>query len=87
MQGIPTLVSLIEESQAEQSNLTVTAVNCVWRLLEMHGVTPLVHLCRLFTKAGLASKLVRALQAVNQEYKSMVQQADVSPSQAHFLFR
>jgi hypothetical protein len=68
VQGLPTLVGLVEDSFAENGHLTTIGVGCIWRILELHVHTSLNHLCRLLSFAGLAHRLARTLCAVNSEY-------------------
>ena len=77
MQGLPVLVGLVEDSVAENGKLTRIGVDCIWRLLEVHGTGPLNHLCRLLANAGLPHRLMCAMLALNQEYQLLMKQAEV----------
>lgn len=77
VQGLPVLVGLIEDSVTENGKLTGIGVDCIWRVLEVHGSSPLNHLCRLLANAGLAHRLMRAMLTLNQEYQLALTHAEV----------
>ena len=77
LQGLPVLVGLIEDNVAESGKLTGIGVDCIWRLLEVHGTSPLNHLCRLLANAGLPHRLMRAMLTFNQEYQLLLTHAEV----------
>lgn len=83
LQGLPVLVGLIEDNVAESGKLTEIGVDCIWRVLEVHGMSPLNHLCRLLANAGLPHRLMRAMLAFNQEYQLLLTHAEVG---LRFLF-
>ena len=66
LQGLPVLAGLVEDSVTENGKLTSVGVDCVWRVLEIHGINPLNHLCRLLANAGLPHRLMRAMLTLNQ---------------------
>lgn len=76
-QGLPVLVGLIEDNVTENGKLTGIGVDCIWRVLELHGTGPLNHLCRLLANAGLPHRLVRAMLTLNQEYQVLLTHAEV----------
>ncbi|KAK9810498.1 hypothetical protein WJX72_011817 [[Myrmecia] bisecta] len=79
-QGLPMLVSLVEDNAAEKSQLTQIGLSCIWRVLEVHGQTPLNQLCRLLANAGLPHRLLRALASANQEQQAAhTQESPVAP--------
>ena len=45
-QGVPVLVSLVEERVSEAGYLTQLGLACIWRILDLQGAIPLNHLCR-----------------------------------------
>lgn len=63
LQGVPVVVGLVERNFKEHGPLVHVGVNCIWRLLELHGMLSLNQICRLLAAAGLASNLVHALKA------------------------
>ncbi|CAL8466918.1 g6454 [Coccomyxa elongata] len=63
-QGIPVLVSLVEDRIGECGHLTQTGIRCVWHVLELHGAAALNHLCRLLAADGFPYRLLRALNAI-----------------------
>lgn len=67
LQGIPVLVSLVDERFSECGMLTHIGVKCIWHILELHGNVPLNHLCRLLAADGLPYRLLRALNAIITE--------------------
>jgi len=71
------LVGLIEDNVAESGKLTGIGVDCIWRVLEVHGTSPLNHLCRLLANAGLPNRLMRAMLTFNQEYQLLLTHAEV----------
>ena len=71
------LVGLIEDNVPEYGKLTSIGVDCIWRLLELHGAGPLNHLCRLLANAGLPNRLMHAMFSLNQEYQVLLTQAEV----------
>jgi hypothetical protein len=71
------LVGLIEDNVAESGKLTGIGVDCIWRVLEVHGTSPLNHLCRLLANAGLPHRLMRAMLTFNQEYQLLLTHAEV----------
>ena len=77
LQGLPVLVGLIEDNVAESGKLTGMGVDCIWRVLEVHGTSPLNHLCRLLANAGLPNRLMRAMLTFNQEYQLLQTHAEV----------
>jgi len=77
LQGLPVLVGLIEDNVAESGKLTGIGVDCIWRVLEVHGMSPLNHLCRLLANAGLPHRLMRAMLTFNQEYQLLLTHAEV----------
>ena len=77
MQGLPVLVGLIEDNVTESGRLTGIGVDCIWRVLEVHGTSPLNHLCRLVANAGLPHRLMRAMLTCNQEYQLLLTHAEV----------
>ena len=77
LQGLPVLVGLIEDNVAESGKLTGIGVDCIWRVLEVHGTSPLNHLCRLLANAGLPNRLMRAMLTFNQEYQLLQTHAEV----------
>ena len=77
LQGLPVLVGLIEDNVAESGKLTGIGVDCIWRVLEVHGTSPLNHLCRLLANAGLPHRLMRAMLTFNQEYQLLLTHAEV----------
>ncbi|DBA67330.1 TPA: hypothetical protein ACH3X2_001627 [Trebouxia sp. C0005] len=77
-QGLPVLVGLIEDNVAESGKLTEIGVDCIWRVLEVHGMSPLNHLCRLLANAGLPHRLMRAMLAFNQEYQLLLTHAEAA---------
>lgn len=46
LQGVPVLVSLVEERVGEAGYLTQMGLTCIWRVLDLQGAIPLNHLCR-----------------------------------------
>jgi hypothetical protein len=56
-------VGLIEPDFEEFGPLVHIGVNSIWRLLELHGGTPINHICRLLSAHGLAHNLVHALRS------------------------
>ncbi len=77
LQGLPILVGLIEDNVAESGKLTGIGADCIWRVLEVHGTSPLNHLCRLLANAGLPNRLMRAMLTFNQEYQLLLTHAEV----------
>ena len=77
LQGLPVLVGLVEDNMQDNSSLTQIGVQCIWRVLEVHGAGPLNHLCRLLSNAGLPHRLMRAMLSLNQEYQILLKQAEV----------
>lgn len=77
LQGLSVLVGLIEDNVAENGKLTGIGVECIWRVLELHGIGPLNHLCRLLANAGLSHRLMRAMFTLNQEYQILLSHAEV----------
>lgn len=77
MQGLPVLVGLVEDNMADNGNLTQIAVQCIWRVLELHGAGPLNHLCRLLSNAGLPHRLMRAMLSLSQEHQVLLNKAEV----------
>lgn len=77
MQGLPVLVGLVEDNMADNGNLTQIAVECIWRVLELHGAGPLNHLCRLLSNAGLPHRLMRAMLSLSQEHQVLLNKAEV----------
>ncbi|KAL3139702.1 hypothetical protein ABBQ38_004012 [Trebouxia sp. C0009 RCD-2024] len=77
-QGLPVLVGLIEDNVTENGKLTGIGVDCIWRVLELHGTGPLNHLCRLLANAGLPHRLMRALLTLNQEYQVLRTHAEAA---------
>ena len=63
-QGIPVLVSLVEDRFGECGYLTHTGIKCVWHVLELHGAAALNHLCRLLAADGFPFRLLRALNSI-----------------------
>lgn len=62
---------------SESGRLTGIGVDCIWRVLEVHGTSPLNHLCRLVANAGLPHRLMRAMLTCNQEYHLLLTHAEV----------
>lgn len=77
MQGMPVLVSLVEDNMADHGNLTQIGLQCIWRVLEVHGAGPLNHLCRLLANAGLPHRLMRAMLSLSQEHQVLLNKAEV----------
>ena len=72
MQGVPYLVSLIEETApGEPSLLTAVGLACVWRLLESRTALsaadfPIEHMIRLLAASNLGHRLVRAMHSLHK---------------------
>ena len=77
LQGLPVLVGLVEDNIAEHGKLTSIGIDCVWRVLEIHGISPLNHLCRLLANAGLPHRLMRAMLTLNQECQQLLTHPEV----------
>ena len=82
MQGLPILVGLVEDDMADNGNLTRIGVQCIWRVLEVHGAGPLNHLCRLLSNAGLPHRLMRAMLSLSQEHRVLLNKAEVLSTSA-----
>lgn len=63
-QGIPVLVSLVEDRFGECGYLMAIGIKCVWHVLELHGTAALNHLCRLLAADGFPLRLLRALNSI-----------------------
>ena len=61
MQGLPVVLGLIEPDFEEFGPLIHIGVQCIWRILELHGSVSMNQICRLLSGAGLAQRLVYAL--------------------------
>ena len=72
VQGVPHLVSLIEETApGEPSLLTAVGLACVWRLLESRTAPstaefPIEHMIRLLAASNLGHRLVRAMHSLHK---------------------
>ena len=82
LQGLPVLVELVEERYVTDGQLLHVGINCIWRVLELHGPVPVNTLCRLLGAAGLALRLVRSLAAVSHALRTTQ-----GPVQARLLLR
>ena len=71
------LVGLIEDNVTENGKLTGIGVDSIWRVLELHGIGPMNHLCRLLANAGLPHRLMHAMFNLNQEYQTLLSHAEV----------
>ena len=83
LQGLPVLVGLVEDNMQDNSSLTQIGVQCVWRVLEVHGAGPFNHLCRLLSNAGLPHRLMRAMLSLSQEHQILLKQAEVQAAVLH----
>ena len=67
VQGLPVLVGLVESNFKDHGPLVHIGVNCIWRLLELHGTLSMNQICRLLAAAGIAHNLVHALKSVTAQ--------------------
>jgi hypothetical protein len=68
--GLRCLVVMVQDNLHDPSTLTLTAVACIWRVLETYGALPLNYICRIFASAGLITRLyavVKQLVALNRQ--------------------
>ena len=86
LQGLPVLVGLVESNFKDHGPLVHIGVNCIWRLLELHGTLSMNQICRLLAAAGIAHNLVHALKSVTAQawlLESKVPPASLSPCYGH----
>lgn len=84
-QGIPVLVSLVEDRFGECGYLTQTGIRCVWHVLELHGASALNHLCRLLAADGFPARLLRALNSIASDLLASPTAHQVRPPLVLFL--
>lgn len=82
MQGLSVVVGLVEDNMADNGTLTQIGVQCIWRVLEVHGAASMNHLCRLLSNAGLPHRLMRAMLSLSQEHQILLNRAEVHLSHA-----
>jgi hypothetical protein len=60
--GLRCLVVMVQDNLHDPSTLTLTAVACIWRVLETCGALPLNYTCRIFASAGLIPRLYAVIK-------------------------
>eukprot|EP00879_Flechtneria_rotunda_P014509 GHRR01015161.1.p1 GENE.GHRR01015161.1~~GHRR01015161.1.p1 ORF type:complete len:455 (+),score=199.03 GHRR01015161.1:132-1367(+) len=75
--GLRCLVAMVQDNLPDPATLTLTAVACIWQVLETYGALPINYICRIFTNAGL----VQRLYAVIKQLVSLGRQQHMQPLQ------
>jgi hypothetical protein len=53
---------MLDSDYLAEDYLVAVALDSIWAVLQVHGPTPLNHYCRLLSKAGLATQLLRCMR-------------------------